>query len=58
MERLEGLDEEFQKEETEKVTSIEETKKKRPPFHYWEVAGDHKTGKQIPYQYYDAGNGE
>ena len=39
MERLEGLDEEFQKEETEKVTSIEETKKKRPPFHYWEVAG-------------------
>ena len=39
MERLEGLDEEFQKEETEKVTSIEEAKKKRPPFHYWEVAG-------------------
>lgn len=29
MERLEGLDEEFQKEETEKVTSIEETKKKK-----------------------------
>lgn len=28
MERLEGLDEEFQKEETEKVTSIEEAKKK------------------------------
>lgn len=27
MERLEGLDEEFQKEETEKVTSIEEAKK-------------------------------
>lgn len=39
MERLEGLDEELQKEETEKVTSIEEAKKKRPPFHYWEVAG-------------------
>ena len=31
MERLEGLDEEFQEEETEKVTSIEEAKKKRPP---------------------------
>ena len=29
MERLEGLDEELQKEETEKVTSIEKTKKKR-----------------------------
>lgn len=46
MERLEGLDEELQQEEErteDKVTSFEEVKKKRRPFHYWTVGGvDHK----------------
>lgn len=46
MERLEGLDEELQQEEEraeDKVTSFEEVKKKRRPFHYWTVSGvDHK----------------
>lgn len=45
MERLEGLDEEIRREEAEenKVTCLEDVKKKRKPFHYWEVGGvDHK----------------
>lgn len=46
MERLEGLDAEIEKEESEKeskITSMEEVKRKRKPFHFWEVNGtDHK----------------
>lgn len=36
-ENLGGLDEEIQ--ETEKVVSMEEKKKERKPFHFWEVDG-------------------
>jgi hypothetical protein len=46
MERLEGLDEELEQEETgspAKIESFEEAKQKRKPFHYWTVDGeDHK----------------
>lgn len=46
MERMEGLDEEVMQEETKaesKVTSLEEEKKRRKPFHYWTINGvDHK----------------
>ena len=45
-ERLEGLDEELECEKTKDesgITSFEEVKKKRKPFHYWTVNGeDHK----------------
>ncbi|MDD2960444.1 MAG: DUF6096 family protein [Lachnospiraceae bacterium] len=38
MQKLEGLDEDLmQEEESEKVTSFEEEKKKRKPFHFWTV---------------------
>ena len=43
---FDGLDAELQQEETSKesnITSFEEAKKKRKPFHYWTVDGvDHK----------------
>lgn len=46
MYRLDGLDEELQQEEEKKhdnVASFEEVKRKRKPFHFWEVNGvDHK----------------
>lgn len=45
-EKLEGLDEELEQEEAKaasNVYSFEEAKKKRKPFHYWNVNGeDHK----------------
>lgn len=44
--KLEGLDEEIWEEEARKednITSLEEVKKKRRPFHYWTVNGvDHQ----------------
>lgn len=47
MEKLNGLDEDIMEETeekgSEKVSSFEEEKKKRKPFHYWTVNGvDHK----------------
>ena len=43
---LDGLDAELQQEDTSResnITSFEEAKKKRKPFHYWTVDGvDHK----------------
>ncbi len=45
-ERLEGLDEELEQESAKAegtITSFDEIKKKRKPFHYWTVNGeDHK----------------
>ena len=45
MDRLDGLDTEMMEQEKENrnVISLEETKKKRNPFHYWTVNGvEHK----------------
>lgn len=44
-----GIDEEIgaeEKEKSEKITSIEEKKPKRRPFHYWEV-GDRKLSLKL-----------